>query len=155
GFGYLFRFLSYLQRRWAWAAALFFMCLGFFDLYSHQLETLRVNLNAPSAGGLCGQVMNSMVFGHFGKAGATIIFATVYLISLIFLTNFHLGPWLRSQLARKPATDPDSEPDDPSWSPEEKALAKRARDLEKQARKLQEQIERDKVKEREKSGLGA
>ena len=96
GLGYLFEFLSYLKRRWAWAAVLFFTCLGFFDLYSHWLETLRVNLNAPSAGGFLGQIMNSLVFGHFGRPGATIIFSTLYLISLIFLTNFHLGPWLRN-----------------------------------------------------------
>ena len=91
GLGYLFEFMSYLKRRWAWAALLFFTCLGFFDLYSRSLETLRVNLNAPSAGGLLGQLMNSLVFGHFGRPGATIIFCTFYIISLIFLTNFRLG----------------------------------------------------------------
>ncbi len=153
GLGYLFEFLGYLKRRWAWAAVLFFTCLGFFDLYSHLLETLRVNLNAPSAGGLLGHIMNSLVFGHFGKPGATIIFSTLYLISLLFLTNFHLGPWLRSRVATKPKSEPAEESDDRNWSAEEKALAKRARDLEHQARKLQEQL--DKGNEKEKSGLGA
>src|SRR6185503_17986428 len=101
GLGYLFEFMSYLKRRWAWAALLFFTCLGFFDLYSRNLETLRVNLNAPSAGGLLGQLMNSLVFGHFGRPGATIIFSTCYIISLIFLTNFRLGDWLRGYVARR------------------------------------------------------
>ncbi|HYV32081.1 MAG TPA: DNA translocase FtsK 4TM domain-containing protein, partial [Candidatus Binatia bacterium] len=155
GLGHLFEFLSYLKRRWAWAAALFLTCLGFFDLYSNLLETLRVNLNAPSAGGLLGQMMNSLVFGHLGKPGATIIFSTLYLISLIFLTNFRLGPWLRSRLASKPRDETAEANDDKSWSVEEKALARRARDLEKQAKRLQEQLEKDRTKEREKSGLGA
>ena len=74
GLGYLFEFLAYLKRRWAWAAVLFFTCLGAADLYSHKLETLKHNLNAPSAGGLIGQAMNDMVFGHFGVPGASIIF---------------------------------------------------------------------------------
>src|SRR5882672_2230756 len=156
GLGYLFEFLSYLKRRWAWAAVLFVTCLGFFDLYSNHLETLRQNINAPSAGGYLGQIMNSLVFGHFGKPGATIIFCTLYAVSLIFLTNFQLGPWLRSRVVLKPREEStEREIDDKGLSPEEKFLARRARDLEKQAKKLQEQVDRDKPKEREKSGLGA
>ena len=154
GLGYLFEFMSYLKRRWGWAAVLFFTCLGFFDLYSRSLETLRVNLNAPSAGGLLGQLMNSLAFGHFGRPGATIIFSTLYAISLIFLTNFRLGDWLRGLVSgRKEKTETAA--DDPSWSPEERTLAKRARDLEKQAKKLQEQLDKDKTKEKERAGLGA
>ncbi len=154
GLGYLFEFLSYLKRHWAWAAVLFLTCLGFFDLYSNHLETLRLNISAPSAGGFLGKFMNDLVFGHFGKPGATIIFSTLYLISLIFLTNFHLGHWLRSRVVLKSREETvEEEVGDATWSPEEKVLAKRARDLEKQARKLQEQL--DKPKEKEKSGLGA
>jgi S-DNA-T family DNA segregation ATPase FtsK/SpoIIIE len=156
GLGYLFEFLSYLKRRWAWAAVLFVTCLGFFDLYSNHLETLRQNINAPSAGGYLGKIMNSLVFGHFGKPGATIIFCTLYAVSLIFLTNFQLGPWLRSRVVLKPREDTEEdEVIDKGLSPEEKILARRARELEKQARKLQEQVNRDKPREREKSGLGA
>jgi S-DNA-T family DNA segregation ATPase FtsK/SpoIIIE len=172
GLGYLFEFLSYLKRRWIWAAVLFLTCLGFFDLYSTKLETLRVNLNAPSAGGLLGQVMNSVLFGHFGKPGATIIFGTLYVISILFLTNFHLGAWLRKTWALRReaavAANQGEEEDTSDWSPEEKALSRRARDLEKQARRLQEQLDRDrsretakerdkdkdKEKEKERSGLG-
>jgi S-DNA-T family DNA segregation ATPase FtsK/SpoIIIE len=150
GLGHLFEFLGYLKRRWAWAAVLFLTCLGFFHLYSASFETLRVNLNAPSAGGLLGQIMDQMVFDYFGKPGATIIFCTLYLISLIFLTNFQLGPWLRARLEafhRRPAEA--EEPVNPAWSPEEKALAKRARDLEKQARKLQDQLDKDRARDKE------
>jgi S-DNA-T family DNA segregation ATPase FtsK/SpoIIIE len=155
GLGHLFEFLSYLKRRWPWAAALFFTCLGFFDLYSNNLENLRVNLNTASAGGLLGQVMNQLVFGRFAKPGATIIFCTLYLISLLFLTNFHLGPWLRQRLAAwrersvNRAERAVEAEENPGWSPEEKALAKRARDLERQARKLQEQLDKDRTREKE------
>ena len=140
GLGYLFEFFAYLKRRWIWAALLFLACLGFFDTYSHYWENLRQNLNAPSAGGLIGKTIDDLLFGHFGTTGATIIFVTLYVISLIFLTNFKLGEWLRSFFSRQPQEEDD-------WTPEEKILARRARELEKQARKLQEQVD--------KSGLGA
>jgi S-DNA-T family DNA segregation ATPase FtsK/SpoIIIE len=158
GLGYLFEFLSYLKRRWAWAAVLFVTCLGFFDLYSSQLETLRQNINAPSAGGYLGKFMNDLVFRQIGRIGATIVFCTLYAVSLIFLTNFQLIPWLRSRVAGGVRRDSGEEySPSPGLSPEENALARRARELEKQARKLQEELDRDKDKprEREKSGLGA
>lgn len=156
GLGYLFSFLSYLQRRWLWAGTLFLTCLGFFDLYSAFFETLQQNMNAP-AGGYVGKLMNDLVFRHFGMPGATIIFCTLYLISLIFLTNFQLGQWLRSRVplgARPEETDEGR-----NLSPEERALARRARDLEKQVGKLQEQLERGKTRsapeeQRGASGLG-
>src|SRR5262245_58870623 len=122
GLGYLFEFMSYLKRRWVWAAVLFLTCLGFFDIYTEYLRTLQANINAPSAGGLLGQLMNDLVFGHFGRPGATIIFCTFYVISLIFLTNFRLGDWLRGYVARR-KEKAEAAPDDPSWSPEEKTLA--------------------------------
>ena len=101
--------------------------------------------------------MNNLVFGHFGKPGATIIFSTLYIISLIFLTNFHLGHWLRKKVTERSVEDDEPETENKNWSPEEKVLAKKARDLEKQAKRLQDQLEKDKPKEKdkEKSGLGA
>ena len=152
GLGYLFEFFSYLRRRWAWAAGLFLTCLGFFDLYSTSLETLRRNINAPGAGGYLGKILNDLLFRHLGKPGATIVFLTAYAICILFLTNFHLGPWLRARFARVGAGATDEDEDEavaesPDWSPEEKALARRTRELEKQARKLQEQLDRSRQKE--------
>jgi len=95
------------------------------------------NYNAASAGGWIGLMMNKYLFGHFGLVGASIIFATLYLISLLFLTNFQLGEWLRGLLARSPAGTAKEEKD---FSAEEKALERRARELERQAKKLQEQV---------------
>jgi len=75
-------------------------------------------------------------------AGATIILLTIYFISLLFLTNFQLGAWVRWAWtwtrAEKAATES---------SPEEHPLERRARELQKQARQLQEEVER--------TGLGA
>src|SRR5688500_456482 len=76
--GYLLSFLTYLQRRWLWSSVLVFACMGLLDLYGDNLTELRENLNAPSAGGIIGQVMNDLVFRHFGKVGATVVFLTVY-----------------------------------------------------------------------------
>jgi S-DNA-T family DNA segregation ATPase FtsK/SpoIIIE len=157
GLGCLFELFAYLKRRWPWAAVLFVTCLGFFDLYSASLETLRRNLNAPSAGGHLGQILNDLLFRNLGKPGATIIFCTLYIISLIGLTNFQLMPWLRARLASRKAATADEVIDDKSLSPEERALAKRARELEKQAKKLQDELDRSREKEKareDKSGLG-
>jgi DNA segregation ATPase FtsK/SpoIIIE, S-DNA-T family len=146
GLANLVEFLGYLRRRKIWFTILFVSLLGFFDVYSTSFETLRRNINASRAGGWIGQMMNSLLFGHFGKPGATIIFVTAYVVSLVFLTNFRLGDWARSAWAgfrRKKAKEAEE------WTAEEKALARKARELETQAKKLQQEAERDR------SGLGA
>lgn len=137
GMGYLFEFFAYLRPRWPWALVLFVTSLGFFDLYSATLETLRINLNAPSAGGHIGKTLNDVLFGRFGKPGATIIFGTLYLISIIYLTNFHFGEWIRELVRREPPL-----PGEDEWTPEERTLARRARDLQRKAQKLQDEVER-------------
>ena len=91
-------------------------------------------------GGALGNALNQYLFGYFGTAGATIIFLMLYFISLLFLTNFQLGEWVRglwgepSRRRRRRRTD-------------EEALERRARELQKQARNLEEEVAR--------SGLGA
>jgi S-DNA-T family DNA segregation ATPase FtsK/SpoIIIE len=75
-----------------------------------------------------------------GAVGATIVYATLCFISVLFLTNFQLGNWIRNFFKEEPAKiEPKSDGDD--------ALERRARELEKQAKKLQEEVAR--------SGLGA
>src|SRR5262245_4195253 len=145
GLSNLIEFLGYLRRRKTWAVILFLSCLGFFDLYGSSLESLRRNLNAPYAGGQVGHLMNEWIFGHFGKPGATIIFVTAYLVSLVFLTNFRLGEWARMAWVSFRSKRGEEQ----GWTPEEKALARKAKDLEKQAKKLQDDAAR------ERSGLGA
>jgi S-DNA-T family DNA segregation ATPase FtsK/SpoIIIE len=146
GLSNLVEVLGYLRRRKVWATILFISLLGFFDTHSEKFETLRKNINAHSAGGLIGDTLDRWIFDNFGKPGATIIFVTAYLVSLVFLTNFRLGDWARAawiSFRTKKRTEEEG------WTPEERVLAKKARDLEKQARKLQEETER------ERSGLGA
>ena len=147
GLGHLFEFFAYLKHRWPWAAVLFFTCLGCFDLYTASLETLRYNINAPSAGGYLGVFLNDVFFRRFGKGGATILFGLLYAVSLIFLTNFQLIPWLRARVTRGGTAGSDEEFDDANLSPEEKSLARRTRELEKQAKKLQEQLDKSRQKE--------
>jgi len=147
--GYLLSFLTYLQRRWIWSSVLVFSCMGLLDLYGDHLAQLQQNLNIPSAGGIIGQVMNDVIFSHFGRVGATLIFITVYTISLLYLTNFRLGHWIQdlwhNEIAKREAERQRFQ--DKSIDLEEKALEKRAKELDKQARKLSEEMER--------SGLGA
>ena len=57
----------------------------------------------------------------------------LYFISLLFLTNFHLGEWVRRICGPARGVQPGA-------TPEEEALDQRARDLQKQVRKLQEEV---------------
>jgi len=139
--GYLFDLFAYLKQCWIWALVLFFSGLGFFDLYSHTpfLENLRQNLNAPSAGGATGQLLNRLFFGHFGTPGATILYVTTYIVSLLYLTSFQLGSWLQKLWRERQILREAGAKEAKTWSPEEKALALQAADLQRQTRKLQRQ----------------
>jgi len=139
GLGCFFDSFAYLRRRWLWEVVLFLCCMGLLDLYKEHLANVQRSINA-TAGGIIGLNLNQQLFGYFGTAGATIIFLMLYFISLLFLTNFQLGEWLRAIWGRRATAGAD-------LPPEEQALERRARDLQKQARKLEEQVER--------SGLGA
>jgi S-DNA-T family DNA segregation ATPase FtsK/SpoIIIE len=150
GLGCFFDFFSYLRRRWGWAVVLFLCCICLLDLYRGGLETLEHNLHIM-AGGLVGLNLNRFIFNYFGTVGATIIFLILAFISVLMLTNFQFGAWVRSLVAKtekvsssgRAAASNGSE----KASPEEKALERRAQDLKKQAKQLEEQVER--------SGLGA
>jgi DNA segregation ATPase FtsK/SpoIIIE, S-DNA-T family len=164
GLGYLMEFFSYLKRRWVWGAVLFMCCVGTLDLYTNRalldkmarvpnlatagfMERMSFNLNASGGGGLLGNTMNDYLFGHFGKPGATIIFITLWIISMLFLTNFQLGEWLRTAWAKRQGAQTEDESD---WTAEEKALARKARELERQAQKLKLQMEKQSAKQAEK-----
>ncbi len=133
--GSFFQLLGYLKRRWIWAALLLISCMGFLDLYSDLLK-LDLNKDSGSAGGVVGMVMNQVVFNKFGRVGASIIFGTVYVISLFYLTNFQLGSWIRDLWEHRPRFAlPEKR--------EEKVLERRARELEKQARQIEDQLEKN------------
>ena len=140
GLGCFFDSFGYLRRRWVWAVVLLICCMGLFDVYRDYLGNLERNLGT-TAGGIIGRNLNQHFVGEcFGTAGATIIFLMLYFISLLFLTNFQLGEWVRRIWDCRAAVQGEA-------TPEEDALARRARDLQKQARTLQNQVDR--------SGIGA
>lgn len=139
GLGCFFEAFAYLRRRWLWTAVLLLCCVCLLDLYKGYLRTTEVRLGTI-AGGVLGLNLNQYLFGYFGTVGATIIFLMLYLISLLYLTNFRLGEWVRSAYeycARKGK----------AITPEERVLEERAKQLQKQAAKLKEEVAR--------TGLGA
>ena len=142
GLSYLVQAMDYFHRHWVWSGLLLLCCTGWLDIYQNAklLATFTANVGAPSAGGYVGLMLNRLIFGHFGDLGATLIYLTLYLISLFYLTNFRLGQWLRDLWQHRLVTV------NGQLNAQEKLLKKRARELEKQARELQEEAAR--------SGLG-
>ena len=143
GLGYLFNFIGYLRERrvWSvvWGVVMMLSLTGLLHIMNRPLRHLCGNINAPSAGGWFGYFTFDYGFWMLGTVGATIVYATLYLISLLFLTDFRLGDWLRRWFEKPEAIE--------GATAEETALDRRARELEKQAKKLQEEVAR--------SGLGA
>jgi len=152
GSAYLFGFLGYLRERlrWslAWSVALLISLTGLLYLADRGgiLGKLHESIGANSAGGALGYLTYGETehrlygFSLLGPIGATILYAALCLVSLIFLTAFPFGDWLRSRVT---GWEPPARAD----APEEAVLERKARDLQKQAKKLQEEVER--------SGIGA
>ncbi|HTV42561.1 MAG TPA: DNA translocase FtsK [Candidatus Sulfotelmatobacter sp.] len=157
GVAYLLQFFSYLRERlwWSliWAFVLVISLTGMLHVFdnAHWFGDIHESIGAQSAGGFLGyatygQTRNyNFGFSLLAPIGATIVYGLLGLISLLFLTNFRLGEWIRylvqsrAEIRREKAAAIPSLP--------EAALERRARDLEKQAKQLQEQVAR--------SGLGA
>ncbi len=130
GLGFLLQFMSYLRPRWPWALVLLMTTTAMLDLFSYRIdETMMVNLNTPSAGGVTGLIVNRMVFRHFGEVGASVILLTIYLVSLVALTNIQLGFWLREIWKGRRAVESDR-------SETESALEQKAKNLAAEAEKL-------------------
>jgi DNA segregation ATPase FtsK/SpoIIIE, S-DNA-T family len=169
GVAHLLNFFSYLRERlwWSliWAVVLLISVTGVLCVAdgSGTHGDFRKIIGAPSLGGLLGIMTYGQTksynfgFSLMGPIGASIVYITLGLISLLFLTNFRLGHWIRawvdtlenkkigipfSSSSREEKTSREEK------SPQEAALERRAKDLEKQAKQLQEQVARS-------SGLGA
>jgi S-DNA-T family DNA segregation ATPase FtsK/SpoIIIE len=152
GVAYLLNVLGYLRERlrWSllWTVVLLIALTGLFHMMDDGSKHGKFHevIGSMSSGGWLGYLTFGQTPRHeygfclLGKVGAIIVYATLCLISLLFLTNFQLGEWIRRFLQKEPAA---AEPK----SADEAALERRARDLEKQAKKLQEEVQR--------SGLGA
>ena len=150
GLGCFFESLSYLRRRWPWALILMVSVMGLLHLADMKhlspgdklslFSRARTGINAPSLGGFTGQTLYELFFWVLGPIGAAIVYVALDLISLLFLTNFQLGDWLRGWWAKRPAAAAAAA------TPEEQSLERRARDLQKQKKVLEEEVAR--------SGLG-
>jgi DNA segregation ATPase FtsK/SpoIIIE, S-DNA-T family len=152
GVSYFLRFFSYLRERFLWSFTWSFVLLlsitGLLCIADDcgKRGTFHSIIGAPSLGGLLGLFTYGQTqkynlgFSMLGPLGAFIVYAALCLISLLFLTNFRLGDWIRALIPEQKVSL--EEP-----TPQEAVLARRARDLEKQAKQLQEQVAR--------SGLGA
>jgi DNA segregation ATPase FtsK/SpoIIIE, S-DNA-T family len=139
GLGCFFGSLAYMRRRWPWAVILLLCCVGMLQLYQKYLPNAPPYLRG-TLGGVLGVNLNDHVFGYFGVPGATVLYLMLYFISLLYLTNFHLGEWVRAVWSWRPRRVR-------AGTPEELELDRRERELQREARKLQEIVER--------SGLGA
>jgi DNA segregation ATPase FtsK/SpoIIIE, S-DNA-T family len=154
GLANLFTTLAYLRRKWPWALVLGVACMGTLDLYGPVLDNLTHNLGLPGPGGIPGGIvgwaMNDWFFGYFGLPGSTVIFVGLYLLSVLYLTNFPLGEWLHHWWTnRKTAAASLAEPE--LTAAEVEKRARELQRLQKQAQNLQEQIEEQAAR----SGLGA
>src|SRR5579859_5445236 len=156
GLAYLLNFPSHVRERlrWSliWSVVLVLSLTGLLYIMDNAgwFGKVRETIGSLSAGGWLGFMTFGQTpryeygFSLLGTAGATIVYTTLCLISVLFLTNFRLGEWIRGFLEKMPASiDAKPEPK----SPEEGALERRARELERQAKKLQEEVAR--------TGLGA
>jgi DNA segregation ATPase FtsK/SpoIIIE, S-DNA-T family len=162
GAAYLLNFLGYLRERlrWSllWSAMLIVSLTGLLYLADNGggRGKLHETIGAQSIGGWLGFMTYGQTenynygFSLLGPLGATIIYAALCLISLLFLTNFQLGEWIRALFDRQSAVIQTEQK-----SPEEMALEKRALELEKQRRRLEEQVGRSEKIEKSASGLGA
>jgi len=140
GIAYLFNFLGYLREhsRWSlfWVGMLLISLTGLVHIAHDSGLTgkLHERLGAQSAGGWLGFVSFEYVFWMAGKIGAVIVYGTLALIGVLFLTNFKLGRWLQGWFDSEPL------PVVKSANPEEAALERRARELEKKKRVLEEEV---------------
>ncbi len=162
GAAYLLNFLGYLRQRlrWSllWSAMLIVSLTGLLYLADNGgvRGKLHETIGAQSIGGWLGWLTYGQTqdwnfgFSLLGPIGATIIYSALCLISLLFLTNFQLGEWIRALFEKKSAAGATG-----LKSPEELALEKRALDLEKQRRRLEEQIGQPEKTGKSASGLGA
>ncbi len=162
GVSYLFNFFRYLREHlvWSllWTMVLLIAISGvlFISDDGGLHGRFRAVKHINSAGGMLGYLTYGQTkswecgFCLLGNLGATIVYSALGLISLLFLTNFHLGRWIRA-LGPQAATNPDDE----FKSEEELALEKRAKELEKQKKKLEDEVGRGVKPEKSGSGLGA
>ncbi len=148
GAAYLLNFMGYLRERlrWSllWACVLMIALTGVFHLLDDGSKPKQFHevIGAVSSGGVLGKLTFGQTTNYdygfclLGNLGATIVYASLGLISLLFLTNFQLGDWIQGLVHREKSAD------DADKTAEELALEKRARELEKQKRQLEQEVQK-------------
>jgi S-DNA-T family DNA segregation ATPase FtsK/SpoIIIE len=142
--------LSYL-RGWRSAcgvAGLLIAATGLLDLYSASLPPLGVRHESMSAGGVMGWSLNTYFFRNFfNNTGASLFFGIIYLVSLIFLTDFRLISWVAALFTHVPRNEEERlAAEESALRKQEKELARRQRELE---RERPEKPEKEKARPRE------
>jgi DNA segregation ATPase FtsK/SpoIIIE, S-DNA-T family len=141
---------QHLEQKWrsqvGWAVLLLFALAGLLHLADvhHWMLGLRGRICAPSVGGWVGYTAFEYAFWMLSLPGSAIIYFTLIVVSLLFLTNFQLGGWIRQLAEAAPAP---AKAADPEASAEEVALSRKARELEQKKKLLEQEVAR--------SGLGA
>ena len=128
--------LGYLRRTWrapVAAIGLLVSCAGMLDLFSSDLPPMGTRGSAPSAGGLLGSQLNSVLVVYFlNRTGAKLVYATIYVVSLILLTDFMLVNLVKRLFVREPRNEAER------LAAEQAAIEKEAKRLARQARRLEE-----------------
>src|SRR6478609_6167474 len=143
GLGYLFNFLGYLREhsRWSlfWASMLLVSLTGLLHIMHDSGLTgdMHVSRGATSAGGWLGFLTFEYGFWMAGKVGAVILYGTIALFGVLFLTNFKLGVWLQAWADRASEAKPITKP---STNSAEAALERKARELEKKKKDLEAEV---------------
>jgi S-DNA-T family DNA segregation ATPase FtsK/SpoIIIE len=125
--------LSYLRswRSFAASAGLLIACIGVLSMCEKWIPGSK---NSTSPGGILGHQLNhGVIESSLGRVGAVFVYVVVYLVSLLFLTDYHLLSWIRSLFVREPKTPEEK------LAAEEAAIEKKAKALEKKARELAKQ----------------
>jgi len=129
--------LDGLRRRWPWAVALVLAGAAGLSLYPNLFGGLAENLNTVDAGGYVGLLLHKGIFQHVGTAGATVLLLAVYLVSLLYLTNFKLKDWAKAAWEKWKQRKVD--PSQPLAS-EEIKLNKREAELEQRVEDLKKEL---------------
>ena len=141
GLGHLFNFMGYLRERskWSafWAVMLLVSLTGLLHILHDSGMTGQVpeRLGSQWAGGWLGWLTFEYLFWMAGKVGAIILYLTLALFGVLFLTNFRLGAWLQTWAAEQ--TMPFAKA---GANSAEAALERRARDLERKKRDLEAEV---------------
>ena len=127
--------LGYLWRGWRTlfaAIGLQVASMGILDLLTGYGFHFGTHGNSKGAGGLLGSELNRAVVFLVNPAGATLVYAALYLGCLAVLADVHLLDLAKRLLVREPKTD------DEKFAADQAELAKQSKELSKQAKLLEQ-----------------